>query len=121
MASQPAGRRSPVASIRGHEGRLGMIEMARHGPWIDVGIGVHPDTPPFEGDWTGTARFRWLIGGGFEIEMEVAGTAGTTIFTLPSYLWPDIETPWLPAVNPDDGSFTTYKVQVDGQVIGGFV
>ena len=113
----PATRRSIAQTSGALSQRVTDVEAARHGPWIDV-AGTHPDSPPFEGDWTGTARFRWLLGGGVEIEMKVAGTAGTTVFTLPEYLWPDIETPWIPAAD-DLGNFQVYKVQTDGQVIGG--
>jgi hypothetical protein len=118
MPLDPATRRSIPQTSGNHERRLYDVERARHGPWIAVG-GTHPDSPPYLGDWSGNFRFRWLIGGGFEIDGVGPGTLGTTAWKMPEYLWPDRDTPWIPCAD-SDGNFQVYMVlAVDGSVIIG--
>lgn len=87
------------------------------GRWIYVGTyptdpSTTEDSPPFQngfvnnGDGTSTAdqltRFRWLLGGGVEIQINVTGGGiGLVIFTLPDGYW-------------DSGKQTYAAVAVDG-------
>jgi hypothetical protein len=73
------------------------------GRWIYVGnYPTDPqttsDSPPLQGVWVNSGdatddtdqltRFRWLLGGGLEIQLNVTGGGnGTIIFTLPNEYW----------------------------------
>lgn len=89
------------------------------GDWIYVG--TYPgdrkttiDSPPFVNGWTNTGdgtsdtdeltKFRWLIGLGANLELQVnasGGDQGTIIFTLPADYWPAVGKQTIAA---DDGA-----------------
>lgn len=114
------------AVLGDHERRIRRTERAMHGPWLYFG-GSADDDPPWENGWGApgdptlvSLRFRWLIGGGTEIQGSTSGGVyGTKCGTLPLDYRPDGEVR-LPA-SDDAGGFIVFRILADGSVYVGVV
>jgi hypothetical protein len=93
------------------------------GHWNYVG---DTDKPAFQNSWANaggdlqTLRYRWHLGGGFEIQGSVTGGAtGTVIFTLPEGYRPsETGDGELRLVgSDDDGNPVVFRLLTNGDVI----
>lgn len=131
MTQRPL-RTTVPGAIGGTLERTRDLERLTHGPWVVVGSGeVLPDglvAPPYQGTWTAPTdatlqplRFRWLRGGGIEIQGSTSGgVSGTTIFTLPNdALYRQFTLEVRKPASDDGGNFVVLRVQPTGAVVGG--
>ena len=105
------------------------LKRRRAGRWIYVGTypgapNTTQDSPPFQngfvnnGDATSATdeltRFRWLQGGGVEIQVNVApgGSVGLVIFSLPDGYWDGGKQTY--AASDIDGNFQPYTIVPNG-------
>lgn len=107
--------------IAGHRRELDRLRNRAAGIWIVVG---DTDAPAFENGWSSAGggfqalRFRWLLGGGVELQGSVTGgTLGTTVFTLPVGYRPDNEIRAL--ASDDTGATVVIRITAAGAVILG--
>lgn len=115
------------AKLRGHRRELDRLRARAHGRWVYVG-GTWPGSPDFlaGSNMDPTAaipnpvplRFRWLLGGGLEIQGDVTGVApGDTVFVLPDQYRLDHD---VPVHSHDDaGVYVPCRLLATGEFIYG--
>lgn len=98
---------TPLLQIGQDRQRLRNLERRSAGPWVYVGTyptdaDTRPESPAYQNGWgpegggAQRPRFRWLLGGGIEIQGCFTGGAyGTVAFTLPTGYAPDDQTLFL--------------------------
>ena len=110
-----------IAGLRRDVERLKRRSASR---WVYVG--QYPDdpqttsdSPPWQDPWVNTGdgsiaadqltRFRWLLGGGFEIQINATGgEPGTIMFTIPAGYWDGGKQTFTAA--DDSSNFTCFTV-----------
>lgn len=117
---------TPETRISGLHRDHGNVLRRSAGPWRYVG---DPGEPAFQNGWANAAasaaipnpvpmRFRGALGGGIDIEGDVAGGAdGTVVFTLPPIYRPDKDKPL--HAHDDDKNYIAGRVFSDGTVVLG--